>query len=218
MKVQYIISLILSIILILFSPFLLAHNIIDKPITFTEKRVALTREYRKKHYGFTTKSIEIIPKMIVIHWTAIDTLKKSFNAFNREELHSNDRAQLSNAGSLNVSAHFLVDKDGTIYRLMPETIMARHVIGLNAVSIGIENVGGCPPNHYLTQQQLDANSFLVKYLKKKYPTIKYLIGHYEYRDYEYHKDLWLEQDPNYRNIKVDPGSTFMYALRGTLSP
>ncbi len=36
----------------------------------------------------------------------------------------------------------MVDRDGTRYRLMPETYMARHVIGLNYYSIGIENVGG----------------------------------------------------------------------------
>jgi len=42
---------------------------------------------------------------------------------------------------LNVSAHFLVDRDGTIYQLMPETRMARHAIGVNHLAIGVENVG-----------------------------------------------------------------------------
>src|SRR5580693_7225904 len=51
------------------------------------------------------------------------------------------RPELQREGELNVSAHFLVDRDGTIYRLMPETWMARHCIGLNRVAIGIENVG-----------------------------------------------------------------------------
>ena len=36
------------------------------------------------------------------------------------------------------SAQFLVDRDGTIYSLMPETFMARHVIGLNLSSIELK--------------------------------------------------------------------------------
>jgi len=31
-----------------------------------------------------------------------------------------------------------VDRDGTVYRLMPENWMARHCIGLNHVAIGVE--------------------------------------------------------------------------------
>ena len=35
----------------------------------------------------------------------------------------------------------VTDTDGTIYRLMPEDRVGRHAIGLNHVSIGVENVG-----------------------------------------------------------------------------
>ena len=42
---------------------------------------------------------------------------------------------------LNVSSHYLVDRDGTIYQLTPETILNRHAIGVNWCSIGIENIG-----------------------------------------------------------------------------
>jgi beta-N-acetylhexosaminidase len=145
----------------------------------------------------------------VIHHTASDSLKESFDRFYPEILLS-DRTDIQNAGNVNVSAQFLVDFDGTIYSLMPETFMARHIIGLNLSSIGIENVGGDKKS--LTPEQLKANIELVKYLKDKYKTIEYLIGHYEYRKFEKHP-LFLEKDANYRTIKHDPEQSFMEKLR-----
>lgn len=186
-----------------------AIEIKQMPIAFGEKRVLLTKEYIKNSYGLEVEDINIIPKIIVIHHTATDDLKESYDRF-KPELLLQDRKYISKAGSLNVSAHFLVDFDGTIYSMMPETYMARHVIGLNLSSIGIENVGG--NKKALTKEQLEANIKLVEYLKEKYKTIKYLIGHYEYTNAESHP-LFLEKDKNYRTIKHDPDMNFMESLR-----
>jgi beta-N-acetylhexosaminidase len=179
------------------------------PLEFTQKRVDLTKQYIKNSYGLDVENITIIPKTIVIHHTAMDDLKESFNRFNSETLTS-DRKDIKKGGNLNVSAHFFVDFDGTIYSLMPETYMARHVIGLNLSSIGIENIGGNKKE--LTKEQLKANIELVKYLKDKYKTIEYLIGHYEYTSFEKHP-LFLEKDAKYRTIKHDPSIDFMENLR-----
>ena len=89
---------------------------------------------------------------------------------------------------------------------MPETTMARHVIGLNHCAIGIENVGGTKDTP-LTKAQLKSNIKLVKYLAARYE-IEYLIGHYEYTNFVDH-ELWLEKDPNYRTKKTDPGKEFL---------
>ena len=35
----------------------------------------------------------------------------------------------------------MIDTDGTIYQLVPLTIMCRHTVGLNDTAIGIEHVG-----------------------------------------------------------------------------
>lgn len=179
------------------------------PLEFTQKRVDLTKQYIKNSYGLEVENINIIPKIIVIHHTAMDDLTESFNRFNSETLTS-DRKDIKKGGNLNVSAHFFVDFDGTIYSLMPETYMARHVIGLNLSSIGIENIGGNKKE--LTKEQLKANIELVKYLKDKYKTIEYLIGHYEYTSFEKHP-LFLEKDAKYRTIKHDPSIDFMENLR-----
>ncbi len=103
-----------------------------------------------------------------------------------------------------------------IYRLDPGEIYGRHVIGLNYYSIGIENVGGRGNRREdLTQAQFESNVALIKYLKRKYPSIEKIIGHYEYREMENTK-YWLELDSSYRTSKRDPGKRFMRAIRGAI--
>lgn len=184
-------------------------KIVEKPIDFQQDRINLSLQYMQDRYGLERDSPIIDPKMIVLHWTAIPSLEDSFNAFKNSQL-PRSRGAISGASKLNVSAHFLVDRDGTIYRLMPETLMARHTIGLNHTAIGIENVGGTE-NTPLTNAQLESNIWLINYLSKKYD-IQYVIGHYEYTNFEDH-ELWLEKDSGYRTEKVDPGKDFMNAIR-----
>ena len=184
-------------------------EIVDKPIVFDDTRNSLTLEYLDERYGLRQDTPTISPKMIVLHWTAIPTFEGSFDAFERPTLPS-WRPDIEGAGALNVSSHFLVDQDGVIYRLMPETTMARHVIGLNHVAIGVENVGGTE-NKPLTEAQVKANIELVKYLAGKYD-IEYLLGHHEYINFEDHP-LWLEKDDGYRTKKTDPGPDFMQQVR-----
>ena len=183
----------------------------DRPISFSGEREEASRAYIAEHYGRRVEDISIVPRVIVLHWTAIDDLERSFRAFNSETLRGT-RPDLGSEEQVNVSTHFLVDRDGTVHRLMPETWMARHVIGLNLSAIGIENVGGGDSVDNLTDDQIEANILLVRYLAGKYPTIEYLIGHSEYRQFEGHP-LWLELDESYRTEKVDPGERFMTAVR-----
>lgn len=183
--------------------------IIDKPILFDQERIDLTLAYLSDRYGMEQEEPTIDPKMVVVHYTVIPTLEQTFNAFNKAKLPSSRKA-ITDASALNVSSQFLVDQDGTIYRLMPETHMARHVIGLNHCAIGIENVGGTE-DLPLTEAQLKANIWLVKYLSEKY-AIEYVIGHSEYTLFEGH-ELWKEVDDGYRTQKSDPGEQFMIDIR-----
>lgn len=186
--------------------------IIQKPIIFSQKRINLTKEYIKKHYALDVKNIDIEPKAIVLHWTSIMNFELTHERLNAEEIVSG-RKYIEKAGLLNVSAHFLVNRDGTIYQLMPENLMARHTIGLNYSAIGIENIGGQDnTKEDLTHEQVEANSKLIHYLKQKYPNIEYLLGHYEYLKMQ-ESPLWLEKDAAYRTAKVDPGVQFMASVR-----
>ena len=186
-----------------------SRKIVDKPIVFNEERSQLTIQYLKDRYGLEQDSPRIVPRMIVLHWTAIPTFEGSFDAFLNTKL-PNWRPDIESVSGLNVSTHFLVDQDGTIYNLMPETTMGRHVIGLNHCAIGVENVGGTLDTP-LTKAQLKSNIWLVKYLTKKY-NIEYIIGHHEYTLFEGH-ELWLEKDDGYRTNKTDPGDEFMAKVR-----
>ena len=190
-------------------------EILQRPISFSEQRFQLTNLYMKEHYGLIQKNIYIVPKVIVLHWTGIDSADSTFKLFNMETLRGT-RPDLQQAGNVNVSAHYLVDRDGTVFQLMPDTLMARHCIGINYCSIGIENVGGTADSEDLTEDQLEANIKLVSFLVKKHPTIEYLIGHYEYREFENHF-LWREIDPDYRTLKFDPGKKFMNRIRNELA-
>jgi N-acetyl-anhydromuramyl-L-alanine amidase AmpD len=166
--------------------------------------------YRQKHYGIEQSSPVIVPKMIVLHWTESAPSLKVFNLFYPAFLR--DRPDIRAQSSLNVSAQFLVDRDGTIYQLMPSNWMARHVIGLNNTAIGIENVGGVQNKEDLTKAQVIADVALVRQLVQQYPTIHYLIGHYEYGQFK-DSSLWQEKNTHYITKKQDPGSKFMREIR-----
>jgi N-acetylmuramoyl-L-alanine amidase len=52
--------------------------------------------------------------MIILHWTGINSLESTWSYFNRTRAEA-ARSQLAAAGEVNVSAHLLVDRDGTIF-------------------------------------------------------------------------------------------------------
>jgi hypothetical protein len=187
--------------------------IIQKPIIFDEKRKALTLQYMQERYGIVQDEPIIEPKMVVVHWTVIPTFEQTFAAFNPSELPA-ARDGIRAGGNLNVSSQFVIDRDGTVYQLMPETTMARHTIGLNYTAIGIENIadGNSLP---MTEAQLQANTKLITYLAGKYP-IEYVIGHSEYHRFR-DTDWWKETDANYFTEKNDPDIAFMNRLRRNLS-
>ncbi len=186
-------------------------RIIDKPITWNSEREALSIQYLKDRHGLEQATAKITPKMVVVHWTAIDNIEVTYDVFNPPTLGG--REDLQGASNLNVSSQFLIDRDGTIFRLLPDTTFARHVIGLNYMAIGIENVGS--DQDPLTKAQLKANEQVIRYLRKKY-LIDYVIGHHEYQNFQT-TPLWKELDPDYRTAKTDPGDKFMEKLRKNLS-
>lgn len=187
--------------------------IVDRLLPFGEERIAGTLAYLRAHVDPARDDIRLEPKAIVLHWTAAPTLEASWATFAPQELQG--RPELDQAGKVNVSAHFLVDTDGTIYRLVPEDTVARHTIGLNHVAIGIENVGGGEA-HPLTQAQVEANAALVRDLVRRFPGITHLLGHSEYRRMEGHP-YFQERDPGYRTEKPDPGPEFLAAVRARVA-
>ena len=109
-----------------------------------------------------------------------------------------------------VSAHYMVDRDGTIVQFVKETDEAWHVCRANPFTIGIEHTdmwpisgqralqGGCMVKGvWTTPQQLDASASLVAYLLNKYKLKpEAVIGH---------NDPYLK---GYGNNHQDPGPYF----------
>lgn len=183
-------------------------KIIQKPIIYNLEREKLSIEYLKDHHGLIQKKPLITPKIIVLHYTAGGTVTSNFNYFNKTQIE-NSRTYNKKQSLLNVSAHYLVDRDGTIYQIIPDTLFARHTIGLNYCAIGVENIGS--KTQPLTEKQVKANVYLIRKLSKEHP-IEYVIGHYEYGKFRKSK-LWKELDPNYFTGKEDPGKDFMNKVR-----
>ncbi len=149
-------------------------DVVSRPIVFDAQRKFLTALYREKHTGDCDHEkngmdscLLITPKIIVLHMTDLDGLEKSFE-YMKEPVLREEREKLVSRSydRLNVSVHYLVDRDGTIYSLMPDNYMGRHAMGVNHVAIGVENVGMNEIGP--TREQVDANIRLVQYLMKKY--------------------------------------------------
>lgn len=182
-----------------------------------EKRQELTRLYLEKHCGNACVRdgqtiVEMEPKVVVVHWTAGGTAKSAWNTFASATLRG--RKSIAGGGALNVSSQYLIDRDGTIYELLPPTRVARHCIGLNHLSIGIENVGD-GKKYPITDAQIASNVALIRNLKEKYP-ITHLIGHHEHNKMRGH-EYFIEQDPKYKSYKPDPGDAVMKRIRGGLT-
>lgn len=187
---------------------------IQRPI-FDAERLQLTADYARRHYDDET-SVLTSPEMIVVHFVTIPTLQGSLNFFRPSHINHKIRRDIADGGEVNVSAHYLVDRDGTLYQMAGEDVLCRHVIGFNASAIGIENVA--VDAGQLTRAQVEANAALISRIVQRHPTITYLLGHHEYRDRTLpHYRLFHEADPTYRfTDKVDPGPLFMTKLRNLL--
>jgi N-acetylmuramoyl-L-alanine amidase len=182
---------------------------------FDNQRLLLTSEYSRDHYGKSGFTLTD-PQMIVVHYTAIATLHDTLEFFKHPLLDRRFRADIAQGGDVNVSAHYVVDTDGALYQLAPENIVCRHIIGFNYTAIGIENIAA--DADHLSDRQAQATAALVSRVLERHPSIRYLIGHHEYRDSMLpHYRLLVEKDASYRfTEKIDPGPLFMARVRQLL--
>jgi hypothetical protein len=187
--------------------------IVDAPMAWSDERAKLTLDYRRAHSDPDASDLAIEPHVIVLHYTAGGSATATRAYFDTVRIEA-ERKELLRAGAVNVSSHYVVDRDGTIYRLQPETRFARHCIGLNHIAIGIENVGD-EAKFPLTDAQVAADAALVRDLARRFP-ITHLLGHYEVMKFRA-SPLYVERDPKYQNDKPDPGARFMARVRERVS-
>ena len=162
---------------------LVALHIVWKPIPFPPARKAEMAHYAQLHYGI--RSYVLRPKVIVEHYTANESFSATWNAF---AANSPDPELGQLPGTC---AHFVVDRDGTIYQLVPLTVMCRHTVGLNDVAIGIEHVGTSDRQILDDPAQLRASLALTRMLMTRFHiATRNVIGHNESLSSPFHKELY----------------------------
>lgn len=130
---------------------------------------------------------EIEPSLIVIHYTGDNSNEGAISWL------CNPEAQ--------VSAHLVIDKDGSITQLLPFNIKAWHAKGhydgqsVNSIAVGIENVG---VGDAWPDEQVEANRALIAALFDTYP-VGNVIGHMDIQDRTPGHD---DPGPNYPWDKV----------------
>jgi beta-N-acetylhexosaminidase len=157
-------------------------TIVSKPIPFGAKRKQEMAAYAKRHYGLSTYRLKD-PRVIVEHYTVTSSFQATWNTF------APDRADPELHELPGTCAHFVVDRDGTIYQLVPLGIMCRHTVGLNYTAIGIEHVGSSDAQILSNPRQMAASLRLTRWLRCRYgigaPNV---IGHNESLSSPYHRE------------------------------
>jgi len=182
----------------------------DKPIVFEDLRTKLTQEYVKKHYDISLKAIDFTPAMLIVHRSKTRDLADFFESVRMSILPGTEEFEDDENADVNMSTHYVIDRNGGIYSLMKDFQIARHSIGLDRRAIGITLVGAGA--HAPSDRQAVAAAMLTRYLKGKYGSLQWLVSDAETASFE-SSPLWEEKLPFKRDPDVDPGPAYMTTLR-----
>jgi len=189
------------VILALAAAAVIQPHVVWRPIPYGPKRRAEMAHYSALHYGVHSSVLR--PRVIVEHYTANESFSATWNTF-AADTPDPDLGQLPGT-----CAHFVVDKDGTIYQLVRLDVICRHTVGLNDVAIGIEHVGNSDSEILRDAAQIRSSLLLTRWLMAKFHiTLKNVIGHNESLSSPFHKELyrpWAHQthgDWNHADMTV----------------
>ncbi|HVP76208.1 MAG TPA: peptidoglycan recognition family protein [Gaiellaceae bacterium] len=158
-------------------------HVVWKPIPFGATRLAETAAYAKRHYGID--SYVLHPRAIVEHVTATPSFSSAYNTF------ANDVPDAELHELPGTCAHFIVDRDGTIYELVRLNVICRHTVGLNWAAIGIEHVGLSDAQVLGDTAQMRSSLALTVWLMWRYKIpLADVIGHNESLSSPLHKELY----------------------------
>jgi len=156
--------------------------IVQKPIPFGAERRAETAKYAARHYGLHTWRLTH-PHVIVEHYTASTSFTSAWSTF------ASDTPDVELHELPGTCAHFVIDRDGTIYQLVPLTTICRHTVGLNWTAIGIEHVGMSDGQVMGNRKELRASLALTRWLQQRYGILtRNVIGHAESLSNPYHRE------------------------------
>ena len=157
-------------------------RVISRPIPFPDRRKEEMRAYARRHYGIDDHRL-LRPRVIVQHYTVSDTFRSVFETFARDE----PDVELHELPG--VCAHFVIDRDGSVYRLVSTNTMCRHTVGLNWTAIGIEHVGRSDGQVMGNARQLRASLRLTRMLQGRHGIrTRDVIGHNESLGSPFHRE------------------------------
>jgi N-acetylmuramoyl-L-alanine amidase len=168
--------------------------------------LAITEQLLPYHDRLEQRDTESLD-LIVLHCTELPTLEMAREYGERIVLPETQTG---------FSGHYYIDRDGKIYQYVRDDRVARHVIGHNQNSLGIEvvNLGRFPHWFHATHQtcnepyplaQTEAVRLLLQFLKERYPQIVRIARHSDL------DTTWIPaaDDPQVQiRRKVDPGPLF----------
>jgi len=138
--------------------------------------------YSRRHYGINSWRL-VHPHVIVEHYTASSTFSAAYNTF-AADVADSELHELPGT-----CAHFVIDTDGTIYRLVSTAIMCRHTVGLNYTAIGIEHVGTSDAQILGNSRQMRSSLTLTVWLMSRFGIqLRNVIGHNESLTSPYHHE------------------------------
>jgi beta-N-acetylhexosaminidase len=158
-------------------------HIVWKPIPFPAARRAETAAYSLRHYGKAAWRLTST-HVIVEHFTADESFAGTWSSFAADAPDSELHELPGDC------AHFVIDRNGTIYQLVPLGIRCRHTVGLNWTAIGIEQVGESDAEILSNPRELHSALILTLWLMSRYHiALGDVIGHAESLTSPFHHEL-----------------------------
>ncbi|MBN9417548.1 MAG: N-acetylmuramoyl-L-alanine amidase [Candidatus Eremiobacteraeota bacterium] len=177
------------------------------------------REYFQRHSH--DPRVELQPTLICMHYTVVDDAQAVWNGFARGCNMSN-----GNKGTIfgHVSTHLIIDKDGTVYQLLPFNRRCTGAYGVNHRAISIEMIAMTEGDLLSRVQQVWSSFCVVRDLMKRYNIgPQGVIAHYEVAqgvsvvpDYLDYNDPDCPDRYPAKYFRSDPGPTYMSWLRSYL--
>ncbi len=144
--------------------------------------------------------------LMVIHCTELPDLATA-RSYGKRSVHP------SGTGN---SGHYYIDRDGSVFRYVPDARVAHHVRGHNEHSLGIElvNMGRWPDwldsrkqamTELYPDAQIDALITLIAHLRTGLPNLRHIAGHEDLDT-----AMVAASDDTSRQVhrKLDPGPLF----------
>ncbi len=152
-------------------------------IPFPPRRKQEMVAYAQRHYGIDSYRLNN-PKVIVEHYTESATAQSAYDTF-APDVADSELHELPG-----ICAHFVIERDGTIWQLVPLEVMCRHTVGLNYTAIGIEHAGFSDQQILSNAAQLRASLALTEQLRCRYGiSIGNVIGHNESLSSPFHHEM-----------------------------